>query len=113
MSSQQLCFLSSSDAIDSALIPQRILANGASMPAIGLGTFGSDNVSHEAVADVVVDAISRGYRHIDCAAVYGNEAEIGKRFEALFASGFKREELWITSKVWNDRHNDVIGSCLD
>lgn len=113
MSSQQLCFLPSSDAIDSALIPQRILANGASMPAIGLGTFGSDHVSHEAVADVVVDAISLGYRHIDCAAVYGNEAEIGKRFEALFASGFKREELWITSKVWNDRHNDVIGSCQD
>jgi diketogulonate reductase-like aldo/keto reductase len=111
LSSQRLRFTSSFGAIDPALIPQRTLANGSRMPAIGLGTFGSDHVSHETVADAVLDAISLGYRHIDCAAVYGNEAEIGKRFETLFGAGFKREELWVTSKVWNDRHDDVIGSC--
>src|ERR1035441_7436003 len=111
MSSPQLRFISPPDAIDPVLIPLRILSNGARMPAIGLGTFGSDHISHETVADVVLDAISLGYRHIDCAAVYGNEAEIGKRFETLFASGFMRKELWITSKVWNDSHDDVIGSC--
>jgi alcohol dehydrogenase (NADP+) len=111
MSLRQHHYIPSSDAVDSALLPQRILANGASMPAIGLGTFGSDHAAPETVADAVLDAIRLGYRHIDCAAVYGNEAEIGKRLEMLFDEGFNREELWITSKVWNDSHNDVIGSC--
>lgn len=103
--------LSSGDVVDPALVPQRTLASGARMPAIGLGTFGSDHVSHKAVADAVYDAVSLGYRHIDCAAVYGNEAEIGKSFERLLANGIQRAQLWITSKVWNDNHYDVIGSC--
>lgn len=81
------------------------------MPAIGLGTFGSDHVAPQTVASTVYDAILSGYRHIDCASVYGNEAEIGQSFAALFAQGFRREELWVTSKVWNNCHDDVIGSC--
>lgn len=105
-------FSPAADAVDPTLIPQRILANGSSMPAIGLGTFGSDHVTHEKVAEAVYDAVTLGYRHIDCAAVYGNEAEIGKSLKRLFAAGLKREELWITSKVWNDSHKDVLGSCL-
>jgi alcohol dehydrogenase (NADP+) len=102
---------SSGDVIDPALVPQRTLASGAQMPAIGLGTFGSDHISHQAVADAVYDAVSLGYRHIDCAAVYGNEAEIGKTFDRLLANGIQRKQLWVTSKVWNDNHHDVIGSC--
>jgi len=47
------------------------------MPAIGLGTFGSDSVSGEAIAEAVLDAGRLGYRHFDCAAVYGNEPLIG------------------------------------
>jgi diketogulonate reductase-like aldo/keto reductase len=83
------------------------------MPAIGLGTFGSDHVSHGAVADAVRYAASIGYRHFDCASVYGNEDEIGKVFNDLFQSELRREEVWITSKLWNDKHgeDDVIASC--
>jgi len=99
------------DSVDPAQVPQRRLASGASMPAVGLGTFGSDHVSPQTVADAVYDAVRSGYRHIDCAAVYGNEAEIGGSFAKLFAEGLRREELWVTSKVWNNCHDDVIGSC--
>ena len=83
------------------------------MPAIGLGTFGSDHVSHRAVADGVKYAASIGYRHFDCASVYGNEGEIGKVFKDLFQNELRREEVWITSKLWNDKHgeDDVIASC--
>jgi diketogulonate reductase-like aldo/keto reductase len=83
------------------------------MPGIGLGTFGSDHVSHEAVAETVKDAAAVGYRHFDCASVYGNEAFIGRSFRELIESGLNREEFWVTSKVWNDKHgdDDVIASC--
>jgi alcohol dehydrogenase (NADP+) len=100
-------------SIDPSLVPQRILYTGAQMPAIGLGTFGSDHASHEAVAKAVMGAAEVGYRHFDCAAVYGNEHLIGKSLEHVTASGIKREELWITSKLWNDKHaeEDVILAC--
>jgi diketogulonate reductase-like aldo/keto reductase len=83
------------------------------MPAVGLGTFGSDHVSANQVAEAVKGAAEVGYRHFDCASVYGNEAEIGAAFEAILRGGVKREELWITSKLWNDMHGeeDVIASC--
>jgi diketogulonate reductase-like aldo/keto reductase len=61
--------------IDSA--PTRRLASGATMPAIGVGTFGSDHYRADEVAAAVAGAIRAGYRLIDCAAVYGNEPEIG------------------------------------
>jgi hypothetical protein len=85
------------DAIDPARVPQRILSTGATMPAIGLGTFGSDHVSHQAVADAVTFASQVGYRHFDCASVYGNEDRIGLALKKLFQGGLKREEVWITS----------------
>lgn len=100
-----------SDAVDPDLVPRRRLASGAYMPAIGLGTFGSDHVAPQTVAATVYDAVLSGYRHIDCASVYGNEKEIGQSFTRLFAQGVRREELWITSKVWNNCHDDVAGSC--
>jgi len=96
-----------------ATVPFRTLSSGARMPAIGLGTFGSDHVTHDAVAEAVLYAASVGYRHFDCARVYGNEDKIGRSFRKLFDGGLGREELWITSKLWNDMHgeNDVIASC--
>jgi diketogulonate reductase-like aldo/keto reductase len=83
------------------------------MPAIGLGTFGSDHVTPEAVASAVRGAIEVGYRHLDCASVYGNEDRIGAVLEDLFRRGLRREELWVTSKLWNDKHAeaDVVPSC--
>ena len=83
------------------------------MPAVGLGTFGSDHVSPAQVADAVRGAAAIGYRHFDCASVYSNEAAVGEAFEEIIKGGVKREELWITSKLWNDKHgeDDVIASC--
>ncbi len=99
--------------INSDLVPKHRLASGALIPAIGLGTFGSDHVSAAEVAEAVKGAAAVGYRHFDCASVYGNEREIGSSFEAIMNGGIKREELWITSKLWNDKHgeDDVIASC--
>jgi alcohol dehydrogenase (NADP+) len=99
--------------VDPALVPQKALYTGAQMPAIGLGTFGSDQVSASEVAAAVEGAAAIGYRHFDCASVYGNEAEIGLAFQQVLRKLRKREQLWITSKLWNDKHgeNDVIPSC--
>ena len=92
------------DGVEPAAVPQRVLASGARMPAIGLGTFGSDHVSPAEVAAAVIGAAEVGYRHFDCAAVYGNEAQIGRALAEVIARGVPRDALWITSKLWNDRH---------
>ena len=97
--------------IEQSKIPQRILYTGAKIPCIGMGTFGSDRVSHDDVAAAVEGAAEIGFRLFDCASVYGNEDKIGVSFKKIMDSGIKREELFITSKVWNDRHDDVINSC--
>jgi alcohol dehydrogenase (NADP+) len=99
--------------IDPSRIPQRTLYTGAMIPAIGLGTFGSDQASHQHVAQAVRGAAEIGYRHFDCAAVYGNEDLIGESLQKVIASGVKREDLWITSKLWNNKHaeEDVIPAC--
>ena len=98
--------------VDPALVPQRMLYTGARMPAIGLGTFGSDHVSASEVAGAVEGAASVGYRHFDCASVYGNEHQIGYALQTILRT-VGREQLWITSKLWNDKHGekDVIPSC--
>jgi diketogulonate reductase-like aldo/keto reductase len=88
------------------------LNTGAKIPAIGLGTFGSDRFSPDQVARAVRGAIACGYRHIDCASVYGNEIQIGQALREALADGtLKREQLWITSKVWNDMHSRVAQAC--
>lgn len=90
--------------IDPARVPQRTLASGARMPAIGLGTFGSDHITPAQIATAVIRAAEVGYRHFDCAAVYSNEPEVGGALKQVMSGGVKREELWITSKLWNDKH---------
>jgi alcohol dehydrogenase (NADP+) len=82
--------------------------NGDTMPMLGLGTWQSEP---GVVAGVVADAIGLGYRHIDCAHVYGNEAEIGPAITDALADGVvSREDLWVTSKLWNNAHarEDVL-----
>lgn len=74
------------------------------MPAIGMGTFGSDRVDGEVIAGAAAGAVEVGYRHFDCAAVYRNEALIGEVLEAAIGGGIPRDELWVTSKLWNDSH---------
>jgi alcohol dehydrogenase (NADP+) len=95
------------DGVDPKTVPQRTLYTGARMPAIGLGTFGSDHVSGAEVAAAVRGALAVGYRHIDCAAVYGNEHLIGEALEEALSAGLRREHLWITSKLWNDKHDEA------
>ena len=97
--------------IDPAIVPQRTLYTGAKMPAVGMGTFGSDHADADAVSASVAGALRVGYRSFDCAACYGNEDMIGKIFADAFAEGIvKREELFIASKVWNDMHVDGVNS---
>jgi len=83
------------------------------MPAIGLGTFGSDHVSADEIAEAVKGAAEVGYRHFDCASVYGNEDRIGGALREIMRGGVRRADLWIASKLWNDKHgeDDVIASC--
>lgn len=99
--------------VDPATVPFRVLYTGSKIPAIGLGTFGSDKYSGEEVAEAVKGAVQVGYRHIDCAAVYGNEQQIGQALHEVMSGGIQREELWITSKLWNDKHAEaeVIPAC--
>ena len=101
------------ERINPAIVPKRSLYNGTEIPSIGLGTFGSDKYSSEQIAEAVKGAAAFGYRHFDCASVYGNENVIGGAFSEILKSGIQRKELWITSKVWNDMHapEDVIKSC--
>ncbi len=100
-------------AVDPALVPKKRLASGAEIPVVGLGTFGSDHVDAETVANAVRGAAEVGYRHFDCASVYGNEAEVGRALQDVLGSGVRRDELWITSKLWNDKHGEgqVAASC--
>ena len=99
------------DIVDPSTVPQRTLYTGVKMPGIGMGTFGSDRYTSEEVARAVKDAVEVGFRMFDCASVYGNEDLIGVVFKDVMASGIKREELFITSKVWNDMHDNVIEAC--
>jgi alcohol dehydrogenase (NADP+) len=100
--------------VDAKTVPVRQLYTGDTIPAIGMGTFGSDHAGADEVSAAVAGAIDFGYRLFDCAACYGNEAEIGKVFEAAMQAGtVRREDLFVTSKLWNDRHGrgDVLVAC--
>ncbi|HIT08668.1 MAG TPA: aldo/keto reductase [Candidatus Merdivicinus faecavium] len=97
--------------IDPRRVPKRKLYTGEEIPCIGMGTFGSDRFAPDQVSSAVAGAIRCGYRLFDCASVYGNEEQIGRVFAQAFAEGVvRREELHITSKVWNDMHGkgDVL-----
>jgi alcohol dehydrogenase (NADP+) len=101
------------EKIDPNMVPKRKLYTGAEIPAVGLGTFGSDRFNANDIAEAVKGAAQIGYRHFDCAAVYNNESRIGESFQEILKSGVSREELWVTSKLWNDKHaeEDVIPAC--
>lgn len=87
-----------------------VQANGAAIPAIGFGTW---TLSDEACIEAVGWALEAGYRHLDTARMYGNEAEVG---QGLKASGLNRDEVFVTTKVWwtdiapDDLERSVEGS---
>lgn len=82
--------------------PSLKLRDNTEFPAFGLGTWKSKPGE---VYDAIRIALTAGYRHLDCAAIYQNEEEVGRAIEdALKAGDIKREDLWVTSKLWNDAH---------
>ncbi|MDA5634305.1 MULTISPECIES: aldo/keto reductase [Rhizobium/Agrobacterium group] len=83
-----------------------VTANGASIPALGFGTF---RIPGPDVLRIVPHALKAGFRHIDTAQIYGNEAEVG---EAIAGSGVVRGDIFLTTKVWveNYRHDAFLAS---
>jgi D-xylose reductase len=82
--------------------PALTLASRARLPAVGLGLW---KVPKPSAADLVTEAIRVGYRHLDAACDYGNEAEVGEGIRAVLGAGLcQRNDLWVTSKLWNTYH---------
>jgi 2,5-diketo-D-gluconate reductase A len=79
-------------------VPTVTLNNGTEIPQLGFGVF---QVEPEKTQEVVESALGIGYRHIDTAAIYGNEEGVGA---AIAASGIPREDLYVTTKLWNSNH---------
>jgi len=78
------------------------LKSGREMPSIGLGVW---KINPDQTANVICDAVDAGYRHFDCACDYGNEAEVGLGLKRVFEAGtVTRDDIWITSKLWNTYH---------
>lgn len=79
-------------------VPNITLNDGTAIPQLGFGTW---QVPDDVAETSVATALAAGYRHIDTAAIYGNEEGVGR---ALAASGIPRDELFVTTKLWNDKH---------
>ncbi len=81
---------------------ETIKVGGANMPSVGLGLWKIDSSE---VPELIISAARAGYRHLDSAADYGNEEAVGKGIEAVIEQGIcTRDELWVTSKLWNTYH---------
>ena len=80
---------------------QPLTAKPSSIPSLGFGTW---NLDRSNVSAAVSAALQAGFRHIDCATVYGNQKEVGKGIaDGLKKTGLKRSDIWVTSKLWNDQ----------
>lgn len=93
-------------------IPTQELMTGSRMPVIGLGLW---KIPGNVVADAVVDAIRLGYRHLDSACDYDNEREVGEGIRRAIDEGLcTREDIWVTSKLWNTYHRgDHVPQALE
>ncbi|XP_022747814.1 NADP-dependent D-sorbitol-6-phosphate dehydrogenase-like [Durio zibethinus] len=87
------------------------LNDGFKLPMVGLGVW---RMEGKDIRDLIINSIKIGYRHFDCAADYGNEAEVGEALSEAFRIGLvKREDLFITTKLWNTDHGHVLEACKD
>ena len=104
-------------AIDPQKVSQLKLIDGTLMPQAAMGTFHSDNPDlEEKMEDIVVEAIRLGYRHLDCATAYQNEDVVGRAITRAIKEGLvTREDLFITTKLWNKNMlpEEVIPACED
>jgi alcohol dehydrogenase (NADP+) len=91
------------------------LQSGSELPALGIGTWTLNPSEIRATHASIRHAIEIGYRHIECAMIYGNEAAVGAAIAESINSGtVTREQLWVTSKLWNDSHAPPdVDSALD
>lgn len=117
LSSIALVFLGLSRAQEEEQIPFSSHINHnplsvTSIPALGFGTWNLDKSNASKAVSV---ALQTGYRHLDCAAIYGNEKEVGNGIkDGLETAGLHRSNVWITSKLWNDHHQtDQVEQGLD
>ncbi len=78
------------------------VSDGGQFPTIGLGTW---KIPDKILPDLIPQAVEMGYRHFDCACDYGNEPAVGKGIARALAGDVSREDLWITSKLWNTYHH--------
>lgn len=85
----------------STSVPDVRLGNGVRMPQLGFGVW---RIPPDETEQIVRTALDVGYRSIDTAALYGNEEGVGRAVRAAVSSGLAREDVFVTSKVWNDRH---------
>jgi diketogulonate reductase-like aldo/keto reductase len=94
--------------VDASEQPYVTFNNGNKFPSIGLGTFLSTEGD---TAKVVYEAIvNNDYRHIDTASIYQNEEAIGEALQQAFKTGIKREDVFVTTKLWQDERDDVEGA---
>ena len=80
------------------------LKSGDQFPSIGLGTW---KIPDEVLPTLIPEAVSLGYSHFDCACDYGNEVAVGEGLKNAIANGTSRDDLWITSKLWNTFHHPI------
>ncbi|MBT6264322.1 MAG: aldo/keto reductase, partial [Halieaceae bacterium] len=84
------------------MVEDRIQVGAGHMPTLGLGLW---KLPEQSVASTVVDAVAAGYRHVDSAADYGNEEAVGEGLrQVLKTTDVTRDDLWVTSKLWNTFH---------
>lgn len=88
--------------MEKTVLTTKPLADGGQFPTLGLGTW---KIPKELTPSVVRDAVELGYRHFDCACDYGNEVQVGEGLAAAIGEGLcQRDDLWVTSKLWNTYH---------
>ncbi|KAL8832889.1 MAG: hypothetical protein Q9170_004691 [Blastenia crenularia] len=85
---------------------QPLAITPSTIPLLGFGTW---NLDKSNASEAVSTALQVGYRHLDCATIYGNQKEVGKGIaDGLNKTGLKRSDVWITSKLWNDHHDPAL-----
>lgn len=93
-------------ALGGSDVQQPLTSQPPTIPSLGFGTW---NLDKSNVTEAVSAALQAGYRHLDCATIYGNQKQVGKGIaDGLKKAGRNRSEIWITSKLWNDQYDDPL-----